>query len=66
MGEGMLEECHIVYPYQLELSVLLSDCFRMSFQSGEVFCNSQAMGGFPYQDIESQMLELEFRVYHRM
>ena len=52
--------------YQLEFSVLLSDCFHMSFQLGAVFCSSQAMRDFPCQEIVNRMLELEFRVYHNM
>ena len=50
--------------YQLELSMLLSDCFCMSFQSRAVFCSSQVIRGFPCQDIMSWTLEFEFRVYH--
>ena len=52
--------------YQLEFSVLLSDCFHMSFQSGAVFCSSQEARGFPCQETKSRTPELEFRVYHRM
>ena len=50
--------------YQLEFSVLLSDCFHMSFQLGAVFCSSQEIRGFPCQETVNQMLEFEFRVYH--
>ena len=50
--------------YQLELSVLVSDCFHMSFQSGVVFCNSQVIRALPCQEIKNQMLEFKFRVYH--
>ena len=50
--------------YQLEFSVLLSDCFCMSFQSGAVFCSSQEIKGFPCQDTMNRMPELEFKVYH--
>ena len=49
--------------YQLEFSALLSDCFHMSFQSGTVFCSSQAIRGFPCQETTNQTPELEFRVY---
>ena len=52
--------------YQPEFSVLLSDCFHMSCQSGAVFCNSQEIRGFPYQDTVNRMPELEFKVYHNM
>ena len=52
--------------YQLELSVLLSDCFCMSFQLGAVFCSSQVIRGFPCQETENRMPELEFKVYHSM
>ena len=52
--------------YQLEFSMLLSDCFHMSFQSGAVFCSSQEIRGFPCQDTANQTPELEFRVYHSM
>ena len=52
--------------YQLEFSVLLSDCFHMSFQSGVVFCNSHAIRGFPCQEIMNWTPKLEFRVYHSM
>ena len=38
--------------YQLEFSMLLSDCFHMSFQSGAMFCSSQEIRGFPCQDTE--------------
>ena len=51
--------------YQPEFSVLLLDCFRMSFQLGAVACNSHAIRGFPCQETMNQMPELEFRVYHR-
>ena len=70
--EGMLNEGgelmvgNALYPYQLEFSALLSECFHMSFQSGAVFCNSQAIRGFPCQEITNRTPELEFRVYHRM
>ena len=50
--------------YQLEFSMFLSDCFCMSFQSGVVFCSSQEMRGFPYQETTNWTPELEFRVYH--
>ena len=50
--------------YQPEFSVLLSDCFCMSFQSGAVFCSSQEIRGFPCQDTMNRMPELEFKVYH--
>ena len=52
--------------YQPELSMLLSDCFRMSFQSGEVFCNSHAIRDFPCQETTNQIPELVFREYHSM
>ena len=52
--------------YQLELSKLLSDCFHMSFQSGAVFCSSQAIRDFPCQDTENWTLEFKFKVYHKM
>ena len=52
--------------YQPEFSVLLSDCFCMSFQSGAVFCSSQAIRGFPCQETASWTPELEFRVYYKM
>ena len=52
--------------YQLEFSVPLSDCFRMSFQSGAVFCSSQATRGFPCQETTNRTPELEFKVYHRI
>ena len=70
--EGMLNEKggfmlgNALYPYQPEFSMLLSECFRMSFQSGVVFCSSQEIRGFPCQETTSQMPELEFRVYHKM
>ena len=69
--EGMLNEGgfmlgNALYPYQPEFSVLLSECFHMSFQSGVVFCSSHVIRGFPSQETASRMLELEFRVYHRM
>ena len=50
---------------QLEFSMLLSDYFCMSFQSGVVFCSSHETRGFPCQDTTNQMPELDFRVYHR-
>ena len=50
--------------YQLEFSVLLSDCFRMSFQLGAVLCSSQVIRGFPCQETANRTPELEFRVYH--
>ena len=50
--------------YQLEFSILLLDCFYMSFQSRVVFCNSQEMRGFPCKETANQTPELEFRVYH--
>ena len=49
--------------HQPEFSVLLSDCFRMSFQLGAVFCSSQAIRGFPFQETTNCTPELEFRVY---
>ena len=52
--------------YQPEFSVLLSDCFCMSFQSGAVFCGSQEIRGFPCQETTNWTLELEFRVYHML
>ena len=62
MGEHAHGTPYILY--QLELSVLLSDCFHMSFQSGAVFCNSHVIRAFPCQEIKNRTLELEFRVYH--
>ena len=50
--------------YQPEFSMLLLDCFHMSFQSGVVFCSSQEIRGFPCQDTANQMPELEFRVQY--
>ena len=64
-GGGMLVGTSYIC-YQSALAELLADCFRMSFQSGAVFCNSQVIRGFPCQDIEKWTLELEFRVYHNM
>ena len=61
----MLYETPYIF-YQLVLPELLSDCFRMSFQSGVEFCSSQVIRGFPCQDTANQALELEFRVYHSM
>ena len=49
--------------YQLEFSVLLLDCFHMSFQLKAVFCNSQEIKGFPCQEIANRTPELEFKVY---
>ena len=65
-NEGGLMLGNALYPYQPEFSVLLSECFRMSFQLGAVFCSSQAIRGFPCQETASRMPELEFRVYHKM
>ena len=56
----------VLYPYQPEFSVLCSDCFRISFQSGAVFCSSQEMRGFPCQETANRTPELEFNVYHRI
>ena len=56
----------VLYPYQPEFPSLLSDCFLISFQSGAVFCSSQAIRGFPCQETVNQTPELEFRVYHKM
>ena len=53
------------YPYQPEFSALDSDCFRISFQSGAVFCSSQEMRGFPCQETANRTPELEFNVYHK-
>ena len=72
--EGMLsgdgieseEEGGLLCLYQPEFSVLFSDCFRISFQSGAVFCSSQETRGFPCQEIPNRTPELEFSVYHRM
>ena len=49
--------------YQPEFSVLLLDCFRMSFQLGAVFCSSQEIRGLPCQETVNWMPELEFKVY---
>ena len=62
-GRIMLE-WNTLYPYQTELPELLLDCFHMSFQSGVVFCNSQAIRTHPCQLIENWTPEFEFRVYH--
>ena len=50
--------------YQPELSVLVSDCFHMSFKSGAEFCSSHTIRGFLCQDTANWMPELEFKVYH--
>ena len=50
--------------YQPEFSVLISNHFCMSFQSGAVFSNSQEIRAFSCQEIVNWILELEFRVYH--
>ena len=66
-GIAQMEDMHIGMPYifyQLELSMLVLDCFLMYFQSGVVFCNSQVIGALPCQEIENWTLEFEFRVYH--
>ena len=55
-----------LYPYQPEFSVLFLECFRMSFQSGAVFCSSQEARGFPCQEITNWTPELEFKVYHKI
>ena len=65
-NEGGEESGNALYPYQPEFSVLLSECFHISFQSGAVFCSSQVIKGFPCQETVSRMPELEFRVYHKM
>ena len=65
-NEGELVLGNALYPYQLEFSMLLSECFRISFQSGAAFCSSQVIRGFPCQENASWMPELEFRVYHKM
>ena len=49
--------------YQPEFSMLLLECFCMSFQSGAVFCSSHKMKGFPCQETTNWMPELEFKVY---
>ena len=69
--EGMSNERGLMlgnalYPYQPEFSMLLSECFHMSFQSGVVFCSSQVIRGFPCQETLNRMPELEFSVYHKM
>ena len=66
LNEGGLMLGNALYPYQPEFSMLLSECFRISFQSGAVFCSSQVIRGFPCQETTSQTPELEFRVYHKM
>ena len=66
LNEGGLMLGNTLYPYQPEFSALLLECFRMSFQSGAVFCSSQAIRGFPCQETASQTPELEFRVYHKI
>ena len=65
-NEGGVMLGNALYPYQPEFSVLLLECFCMSFQSGAVFCSSQVIRGFPCQEIASWTPELEFRVYHKM
>ena len=65
-SEGGFVLGNTVYPYQLEFSMLLLECFRMSFQLGAVFCSSQVIRGFPCQETASWMPELEFKVYHKM
>ena len=55
-----------LYPYQPEFSVLLLECFHMSFQSGAVFCNSHETRGFPCQETMNRTPELEFKVYHKI
>ena len=65
-NEGGLKLGNTLYPYQPEFSMLLSECFRMSFQSREVFCSSHAIRGFPCQDTANWTPELEFRVYHKI
>ena len=68
-GHTKLEDKLVGTPYifyQLEFSMLLSDCFHMSFQLGAVFCSSQAIRGFPCQETVSRTPELEFRVYHKI
>ena len=65
-NEGGLVPGNTLYPYQSEFSVLLLECFHMSFQLGAVFCSSQVIRGFPCQETVSRTPELEFRVYHKM
>ena len=65
-NKGGLVLGNALYPYQPEFSVLFSECFRMSFQSGAVFCSSQEIRGFPCQETASWTPELEFKVYHKM
>ena len=50
--------------YQPEFSMLLSDCFCMSFQSGAVFCSSQVIRDFPCQVTKNQTPEFKLKVYH--
>ena len=66
LNEGGLMLGNALYPYQPEFSMLLLECFHMSFQSGVVFCSSQVIRDFPCQETMSQTPELEFRVYHKM
>ena len=65
-NEGEFMPGNTLYPYQPEFSMLLSESFHMSFQSGAVFCSSQGIRGFPCQETASRTPELEFRVYHKM
>ena len=60
--EGACLSEHLI-SFTSQSSVLLSDCFRMSFQLGVVFCSSQEIRGFPCQETMNRMPELEFRVY---
>ena len=65
-SEDGTESEGFLYPYQPEFSALCSDCFRISFQSGAVFCSSQEVRGFPCQETANRTPELEFNVYHKM
>ena len=76
VGRGVQDRGHVgrrgimpgsvLYPYQPEFSLLSSERFHISFQSGAVFCSSQVIRGFPCQETASRMPELEFKVYHKM
>ena len=64
--DGMESERGVLYFHQPEFSALCSVGFRISFQSGAVFCSSHETRGFPCQEIANRTPELEFNVYHKM
>ena len=65
MGKGVLSEVPYILHYP-SVGGAVSDCLRISFQSGVELWISNVIRALSCQEIPAEIPELVFRMYHRM